>query len=257
MKISKTLVFIASNPLSFIVPLFGSWVSFSALATLSDDPFIYGTWPDIVEAASIQTALALIIEEIINDFAYEVYWIAIPAALLISCWGARGFEKGMVKERQLWVPWYHQQQNAIAQGNTLEEPPTASENIRTNAYFRKAQSVLLHLIRSLMFFVVHFSCWFSAFALLVIIMQPSNGIVETAHYLVRSFPDIAIPAAIHALLSCYQGASGNIKGTGTERQTWMKWHDMWMQWYDRQQGAKTHGYTLLEAPPVPPLDAYN
>ena len=250
MKISKTLVFIASNPLSLIVPLFGSWVSFSALATLSDDPFIYGTLPDIVEAASIQTALALIIGAIIDDFAYHVYWIAIPAALLISFWGARSYAKGIAKERQLWMPWYHQQQNAIAQGNILEEPPTASENIRNNAYFRKTQSVLLHLIRPLTFFVIHFSCWFSAFALLVIIMQPSNGIVESAHYLVKSFPDIAILAAIHAFLSCYQEARGSTKGTVTERQTWMKWYDMWMKWYQRQQEAKTLGYVLDEASPL-------
>ena len=245
MKIPKTLVFIASNPLSFIVPLFGSWVSFSALATLSDDPFIYGTLPDVIASPSILTAVALIIGAIIDDFAYHVYWIAIPAALLISFWGARSHAKGIAKERQIWMPWYHQQQNAIAHGNILEEPPTVSENIRTNAYFRKTQDVLLHL----MSFVIHFSCWFSAFALLVIIMQPSNGIVESAHYLVRSFPDIAIPAAIHAFLSCYQGASGNIKGTGTERQTWMKWHDMWMKWYQRQQEAKAIGYILDEAPP--------
>ena len=136
MKIPKTLAFIVSNPLTFIVPLFVSWISFSVLATLSDDPFIYGTWPDIVEGASIRTAVALIIGEIINDFASELYWIAIPAALLISFWSAISHAKGIAKERQLWMPWYQQQQNAIAQGNTLEELPTASENIGTNAYFR-------------------------------------------------------------------------------------------------------------------------
>ena len=249
MKISKTLMFIASNPLTFIVPLFGSWVSFSALATISDDPFIYGTWPDIVEAASIQTGIALIIGAIIDDFAYHAYWIAIPAALLINFWGARSYAKGIAKERQLWMPWYQKQQNAISQGDILEKPPTASENIRNNAYFRKTQSVLLRLIRPMMCFVVHFSCWFSAFALFVIIMQPSNGIVETAYYLVRSFPDIAILAAIHAFLSCYQEARGTIKGTGTERQMWMEWYDLWLKWYQRQQEAKALGYILDEAPP--------
>ena len=79
MKNSKTLVFIALTPFTFLVFFFASWVSFSALATLSDDPFTYGTWPDIVAAGSLQTAVSLIIGEIISDFAYELYWIAIPS----------------------------------------------------------------------------------------------------------------------------------------------------------------------------------
>ena len=98
-------------------------------------------------------------------------------------------------------------------------------------------------------FVVHFSCWFWGFALLVIIMQPSNGIVESAHYLVRSFPDIAILAGIHAFLSCYQEARGSIKGAAKERLMWTQWYDMWMKWYQRQQQAKAIGYILDEAPP--------
>lgn len=256
MRISKMFAFTVPNLISFPVSLFVSWISFSALTTLSDDPFIYGTWPDIVEAASIQTTLSLIIGEIVADFVYEAYWIAIPSALLISFWRARSHVKGIAKERQIWMPWYHQQQNAIAQGNTLEEPPTVSENIRTNSYFKKTQSVLLRLIRPLMSFVVHFSCWFFAFALLATIMPPSTGIIEAAHYLVRSFPDIAIPAVIHAFLSSYQGTRGSIKGTNTERQTWMEWYDMWIKWHQRQQGAKVHGYTLAETPPPPPLNAY-
>lgn len=256
MKIPKTLAFIVSNPLTFIVPLLVSWILFSALHTLSDDPFIYGVLPDVVTAPSIRTALALIIGEIIDDFAVEVYRIAIPCALIISSLEASNYVKGIAKERQVWIPWYHQQQNAIAQGNILEEPPTASENIGTNSYFKKVQSVRLRLIRYPMTFVVHFSCWFSALALLVIIMQPSNGIVEVAHYLVRSFPDIAIPTVILAFLSSYQGARGNTKGTATERQVWAKWYDMWMKWHQRQQGAKAHGYTLAEAAPLPPLNAH-
>ena len=249
MRMPKTLLFMVLNPIPFIVPLFVSWISFSALATLSDDPFIYGTWPDIVEAASIRTAVALIIGEIIDDFASELYWIAIPAALLISFWSAISHTKGIAKERQLWMPWY-QQQNAIAQGNTLEELPTASENIGTNAYFRNTQSVLSRLIQHLIYFVIHFSCWFSALVLLAAIIHRSNGMVETAYYLVRSFPDIAIPAAIHAFLSSYQGTRSSTKGSVKERQTWIEWYDMWMQWYQRQQEAKTLGYVLDEVPPL-------
>lgn len=250
MKVPKTLVFIAFSPLTFFGSLFVSWISFSALVTLSDDPFIYGVWPDIVEAASIQTAVSLIIEEIVSDFASELYWIAIPCALLISFWRVSCYVRGFSKEHQIWRQWYQRQQDIITQGNILEEPPV-SESMRSTPYFREAQSVLWHSIQHLMFFVCHFSCWFSAFALLVTIMHPSNGIVETAHYLMRIFPDIAIPAVIHASLSSYQGIRGGIKGTGIARQMWMEWYDLWMKWYQRQQEAKALGYILDEVPPSP------
>ncbi len=257
MKIPKTLFFMVLNPMTFIVSLFVSWISFSALATLSDDPFIYGTWPDVVAATSIQRAILLIIGEIVRDFAYEGYKIAVPCAFIISWSAAWGHLKGIAKERQIWIPWYHQQENAITAGGTLAESPLSSKHKQTNAYFANIRSILLYLIRLLMFFTIHFSCWFSAFVLLAIIIQPSNGITETFHYLVNSFPDFAIIAIIHAFLSNYQETIGRIKGASKEQQMWTQWYEERMQWYDRQQGAKTHGYTLLEAPPVPPLDAYN
>lgn len=256
MRIPKASAFIASNLISFTVSLFVSWISFSALATLSDDPFIYGTWPDIVEAVSIQTALSLTIGEIVADFAYHVYPIAMLSALLIIFCKVKCHTKGIAKERQIWVQWYHQQQDAMTQGNIFQEAPLASKNIGTNSHFRKIQRVLLRLIRLPMSFIVHFSCWFSVFALLVTIMEPSNGIVKAAHYLMRSFPDIAILAVIHAFLSSYQAVIGSVKGSGRERQTWTEWYDMWMKWHQRQHGAKEHGYTLAEAAPLPPLNTY-
>ncbi len=255
MQIPKTLAFIVSNLPAFIVSLFISWVSFSALATLSDDPFIYGTWPDVVAAASIQKALALIIGEIVRDFTYEGYKIAVPCAFIISWRAARGYLKGNTKERQMWIPWYRQQEKAIAEGNMLEASPLASEHKRTDAYFRSTQSILSHLIRYLIRFMVHFSCWYSAFALFAIIMQPGNGIRETASYLVNSFPDFAIIAGIHAFLSSYHEILGRINGAAKERQVWTQWYDMQLKWYQRQQGAKTYEYTLAERPPSPPLNA--
>lgn len=236
--------------ITFMVSLCVSWISFSALATLSDDPFIYGTWPDVVASGSIQIAVSLILGEIIDDFAYEVYWIALPCALCISFWRAGCYVRGFTKEEQSWTQWYLRQQETITQGNTLEELST-SESMRTLPSVREAQSVLSRPIQHLMFFVYHFSCWFSAFALLATIMYPSNGIVEAVRYLVQSFPDLAIPAAIHASLSSYQEIRGNIKGTGIARQMWMEWHDRWMKWYQRQQESKTLGYVLDEAAPLP------
>lgn len=255
MKTPKTLMLIISNPLTFIVPLFTSWISFSALATLSDDPFIYGTWPDVVAAASIQKAFSLIIGEIVRDFTYEGYKIAVPCAFIISWRAAWSQLKGSAKERQIWIPWYRQQEDAITEGNMLEASPLASEHKRTDAYFRSTQSILSHLIRYLIRFIVHFSCWYSAFALFAIIMQPGDGIRETASYLVNSFPDFATIAGIHAFLSSYQEVIGHIKGAAKERSVWTQWYNMRLKWYQRQQGAKTEGYTLAEVPPPPPLNA--
>ena len=249
MKVPKTLLFMVLNPITFIVSLFVSWISFSALATLSDDPFIYGTWPDIVAAASIQRAISLIIGEIVGDFAYEGYKIAVPCAFIISWRAAWGYLKGIAKERQIWIPWYRQQENAITAGGALAESPLSSKPKRTNAYFANIRSILLYLIRLLMFFTVHFSCWFSAFVLFVIIIEPSNGITETFHHLVNSFPDFAIIAIIHAFLSNYHETMGRIKGAAKERKIWMKWYEMWMKWYQRQQEAKALGYVLNETPP--------
>ena len=134
----------------------------------------------------------------------------------------------------------------------LEASPLTLENMGTDAYLRSTQSILLYPIRLLMFFIVHFSCWFSAFVLLAIIIQPGDGIRETAYYLVRFFPDIAIPTVIHAFLSSYQEVIGRIKGAAKERSVWTQWYDSRLKWYQRQQGAKVHGYTLAEAPPPPP-----
>lgn len=254
MKIPKTLVFIVSNLPTLIVSLFISWISFSALATLSDDPFIYGTWPDVV-AGSIQRGIALIIGEIVRDFTFEVYRIAVPCAFIITGSAVWGHLKGTAKERQMWIPWYHQQENAITEGNMLEVSPLASEHKQTDAYFRNTQNILSHLIRSLIRFIVHFSCWYSAFALFAIIMQPSDGIRETASHLVNAFPDFAIIAGIHAFLSSYQETLGRINGAAKERQVWTQWYDARLKWHQRQQGAKTHGYTLAEGPPPSPLNA--
>ena len=255
MKFPENLVFLGSNVKTFIISLVTSWISFSALATLSDDPFIYGTWPDVVAAESIQKALSLIIGEIVRDFTFEVYKIAIPCAFIISWRAARGHLKGRVKERQIWTSWYRRQRDTNTEGNRLEASPFASEHKRTAPYFRRIQSLPLHLFRLLTFFVVHFSCWYSAFALLAIIMQPGNGIRETASYLVNSFPDFAIIAGIHAFLSSYQETLSRINGAAKERQVWTQWYDMQLKWHQRQQGAKVHGYTLAEAPPLPPLNA--
>lgn len=89
MKAKKTLLFMLWNPMPFIIYFLLCWVLLSALITISDDPFTHGTLPDATEAAEgtfenlprsiwkLVTALSIIIEEIVRDFAYNTWPIAI------------------------------------------------------------------------------------------------------------------------------------------------------------------------------------
>lgn len=55
-----------------------------------------------------------------------IAFLAILAAIfgLISSYQeTRGTVKGIVKAQQVWTEWYHQQQEAKAQGYTLAEVP--------------------------------------------------------------------------------------------------------------------------------------
>ena len=79
MKKKKTLLFMLWNPTSFVVYFLACWILLSALFTMSDEPFVYGTWPDVVAAAEgafanlpgslwkLVTALSIITEEIMAD----------------------------------------------------------------------------------------------------------------------------------------------------------------------------------------------
>ena len=49
MKFRKTLKFMVQNPSTFFLCYLICWIFFSALHTLTDDPFIYGTLPDVDE----------------------------------------------------------------------------------------------------------------------------------------------------------------------------------------------------------------
>ena len=257
--ILKTVRF---NLIPFTVALWVCWISFSALTTLSDDPFVYGTWPDVVAAESLREAFSLIIGEIIDDFHLSGWRLAIYPAALISWRASRGYRKGVAKEDHIWTAWYRRQENTIAAGNTFEEGPPVRENMPTGFYFGKAQSALFRLLHYVGCFIVHFSCWFAAIALfvtiselLVTIRYPFTKIIEPGLYLVRHFPEIVILAIIHALLSSYYEIRGTIRGTAETRRMWTQWYDRHLKWDERQQDAKTYGYTLAESPPLPPLDA--
>ena len=80
MKAKKTLLFMLWNPAPIIGYFLACWILISASITLSDEPFVYGTLPEVSEAADgafenlpgslwkLVTALSIITEEIIDDF---------------------------------------------------------------------------------------------------------------------------------------------------------------------------------------------
>ena len=251
MKIPKTLFFMVLNPIPLIVHLTW-WFLFAAWGIVSDDPFIEGKWSHVSQIISppssfgdYVTAASIIIDEIIDDTWGNGSWIYIVMPPFLICYReARGNLQGIAREQQAWMRWYHQQQETIAQGNTVEESPPALEDRKVNSYFRKALRALLSMTRNPVLFIVHFACWFSAFTLFLAVMFALTewaGIVDTAREFVKMVPEFAIVPLVLALLSSYQETRGTVKGIVKVRQ-------VWTEWWHQQQEAKTQE-TRFDAPP--------
>lgn len=228
MKDKKNLLFRLWSPTSFIVYFLACWILFSATFTIWDEPFRYGTWPDVVAAAEgafanlpgslwkLVTALSIITEEIIGDFifSYKLCLFIIPLALTFSYREAKGSRNGITTERKVWMLWYERQQLVKAERGTYETPPL-SEYIPGGTYFISARKTVLFMLRHPSLLIGHFVCWFTLFAL-PMLFDPTN--------FVRSLPEIVIPAAIFTLVLSYREARSNLKGVAIERNIWMKWY---------------------------------
>lgn len=252
----KTLFFMVLNPIPLIVHLTW-WFLFAAWGVVSDDPFMEMVWPRIVQIteppASVGhyvTAASIIFNEIVEDVTGYWILIAIPP-FIISYREARGHLTGITREQQVWMRWYRRQQEAIAQGSTLEESPSSSEDKKINSYFRKALKTLLSLACNPVLLIVHFAYWFSAFTLLYAffaftlpyIVTDWTDIVDTAREFVKMLPPFAIWSLVLALLSSYQETRGTVKGTAKVRQAWTGWSH-------KQQAAKAQGTNFDVSPPL-------
>ena len=220
MKKKKTLLFMLWNPTAFVVYFLVCWILLSALFTMSDEPFVYGTWPDAVAAAEgafadlpgslwkLVTALSIISEEIIRDFifSYRLCLFIIPLALTFTYREARSSRNGMTAERQTWMQWYDRQQLIKAQRGTYETPPL-SEHIPGGTYFISARKTVLFMFRHPILPAGHFIFWFILFAL-PILFDRSN--------FVRLLPESVIPAVIFTLGLSYREARSNLKGVAIE-----------------------------------------
>lgn len=246
MKIPKTLLFMVRNPVPLIVHLTW-WFLFAAWGVVTDDPFIEGTWPHIVQIVrppssigNFVTAASIVFDEIIADIRKNGSWILVVIPPLLICYReARGNLKGTAREHQIWMEWYHREQEASA-------PP---ENIRANSYFRKAQKTFLFLIRNPKILLIHFLCWIPTYFLLILITKFPDlaDMVRTVGNFTDNFSRavvfLAIVAAIFSIISSYQETRGTVKGV-------VKVQRAWTEWYHQRQEAKAQGYTLAEMPPA-------
>ena len=254
MKARKTLLFMLWNPTSFLIYFGACWILFSATLTIWDEPFRYGTWPDVAAAAEeafedlpaslwkLVIALSIITEEIIYDFifSYRLCLFILPLALTFSYREARSSRNGITTERQTWMQWYDRQQLIKAQQDTYETPPL-SEHIPGGSYFISARKTVLFMFRHLILPAGHFIFWFTLFALPTLFDRSD---------FVRSLPEIVILTVIFTLILSYREARSNLKGVAIER-------DIWTKWYHRQTKAITQEDAFEEPPSSENMKAYS
>ena len=186
--------------------------------------------------------VSVIFDDVVKEIVRDEGWILIVLpALIIGYREAKGNLKGIAKERQTWMQWYDRQQEAIKAGNPLEEPPMTSKKMQVNSYFSKAQRTVSVMFRNPMFFILHFTCWFSPFVLLFVVVEWA-GVIETARSFAKVFFPTVIFFGIPALISCYQETRGTVKGIAKEGEVWSKWHQ-------RQIKAVADGYPVASPPP--------
>ena len=257
MKISKTLMFMIRNPVPLIVQLV-CWSLYAGLNVASEDlsaegPSVRNPWARVLWL--IKTSLsnlpeslenfAIIVSVIFDDVVREVVrdgsWIFIVLpAFIIAYREAKGNLKGIAKERQTWMQWYDQQQESVREDVTIEEPPSKSEAIQVDSYFIKARRTVSLMLRNPRLFILHFTCWFLPFFLLLVIGWASG--TETAPNFLNFLPIVFIFAVIPALISSYQETRGIVKGIAKEEEVWAKW-------YQRQTKSIADGYSIASPPP--------
>ena len=252
MKAKKTLLFMLWDPMSFIGYTLACGVLFSALITMSDDPFVHGVLPDATEAANeafadlpgslwkLVTAFSLIVEEVVGDFHYDVWILVIPLALALSYREARSRRNGIAKEQKAWMQWCNRQQLVKAQQGTYETPPL-SEHILSEPYFISARKTVLFMFRNLILLIGHFVCWFTLFALPILF--------DVSDFM-RLLPKTVILAVIFTLILGYRETRSNLKGMAIER-------DIWTKWFYRQTKTIAQEGAFEEPPSSENVKAYS
>lgn len=213
-EIPETLSFMVRHPTPFMIYL-TCWISACAFLFFRTlEP--WDVPEDILE-----------IFDLIGHFAELFPWIA-AIVFIISYREARGNLKGIAQTQQMWIEWYHQQQETLKRGDTFAEPPP-SENTQAASYLKKAQKAVQRVARNPMALIAHLLSWVFV------------GIFFYGEIIRSAEPILFL--MILALISRYQEARGTVKGVAKEGEIWTKW-------YQRQTGAEAQGYTLAEVPPT-------
>ena len=130
MKVLETLLFMFRNPIPLIVHL-TCWFLIAAWGIVADDPFIEGTLPYVkvivappASVGDYLKAASIIWDEIIEDLTRTGLWVLVVGLPFLICYReAVGNLKGVSDEHQAWMEWYHQQQEAKAQGVPFDVSP--------------------------------------------------------------------------------------------------------------------------------------
>lgn len=254
MKIRQTLVFMFKNPTPIFLYFLLCWVLFSALTTIADDPFIYGTMSDAADEVKESTknlpwslwrlcvALSLMVEEIAHDFSHVGFLFAIVPALFIGLLEAVGSIKGVEKQRGIWMKWFDRQKELIEQSDTSESPQMID-----NQWNASVPELSKDTTQSLLFFpmnlILHFGYWVVVLASISIILQIDKGLGESLQLFITFLPQFLIPSAILALISCYRQTRGFHKGSLAEQRVWINWHN-------HQKDILANGENIGEPPTI-------
>ncbi len=199
--ILRTLLFMVRNPLLLILH-FAAWVY--ALAMFI---FLFSLDEGIVEASNN------FVKSILQNGKHAIFF-----ATISSFREARGYLKGIITERKLWMKWYDRQIDYIEKGESISNPPP-SERVQWDSYLSKIQNTFRLIYSDTTHFGIQFALWCGIFAILSL---PSFGYSRIPTYisLIGSF---VVPAMFVTFLICYRKARGIIKGKDKEQQVWVRW----------------------------------
>ncbi len=244
MKIRKTIIFMIQNPSPLFLYFLICWLIFSALGTISDDPFQYGTLPDAMEEIEnwstalpwsiwkIFTGISLMVEEIVRDLSYQRFWLVIIPTLMICFLIARNTLKGIEIERKIWMNWY----NSLAEENISDTGKHLSNIPKSNNYsYANLRDISLH--------VLYWTCFFIMVTVIFgfekHIYNPYFGFSQTMLELGTIYTNFLIPTILLTVLSSFCASTGYVKGISVERESWLYWY---------KQNHQSH-YKDLDDPP--------
>ena len=168
--------------------------------------------------------LSVIVDEAVRDFSYIAWLFFIPFALVITVREVVGSQRGIEKERKVWMEFYETQLSRINSGEEFEIDHIVGDKT-SDSYVRTMLKALLYMLRNPLLLVLHFVVWVYTLVMFIFLFSLGEGIVEASNNFVKSILQDGKHAIFFALISSFREARGYFKGIASERQIWMKWYD--------------------------------